>query len=52
MQVLHDLGYGDLGFSSLALLYATHAVVLFFAPQVIHALGLRVSIVLGAICYW
>ena len=50
-SVLNQLGFGNLGFVSLAVLYFTFAFCSFFATSIVNHLGERAAMFIGAICY-
>ena len=51
-EVLEDLGFGDLGFYSLGVLYFTFAFSCFIATPIVNKCGERFSMTLGAFCYF
>ena len=51
-EVLEDLGFGDLGFYSLSVLYFTFAFSCFIATPIVNKCGERFSMTLGAFCYF
>ena len=50
-QVLDDLGYGNLGFYSLAFLYFVFAPSCFIATPIVNKWGERASMTFGSMCY-
>ena len=50
-QVIKNLGLGDLGFYSLAVLYCFFGLSAFFATSIVDKCGGRLSMFLGALCY-
>jgi len=50
-ETIDSCGLGDLGFYSLGLLYLTFSIASFFSTAVVHKLGVKFSLVLGALCY-
>lgn len=50
-QVLTDLGFGNFGFYSLAVLYLTFSLCCFVATAIVNRCGERVCMVGGALCY-
>ena len=50
-QVLVDLGFGDLGFYSLGVLYFAFSFSCFIATPIVNKCGERISMTLGALCY-
>ena len=50
-QVLDDLGFGNLGFYSLGLLYFTFSFSCFVATPIVNKCGERIAMTLGAMCY-
>ena len=51
-EVLDDLGFGDLGFYSLGLLYFTFSFCSFIATPLVNKCGERFSMTLGSIWYF
>ena len=49
--MLDELGYGDLGFYSLAVLYCLFGLSGFFATSIVDKCGARLSMFLGTLCY-
>ena len=50
-EVLDELGFGDLGFYSLGVLYFSFAICCFFATPIVNRCGERFALVLGSLCY-
>ena len=50
--VLKELGFGNLGFYSLGILYCAFAFSCFIATPIVNKCGERLAMVLGALCYW
>ena len=50
-QVLDDLGFGNLGFYSLAVLYFIFAFSCFIATPIVNKCGERFSMTVGSMCY-
>ena len=50
-EVLDDLGFGNLGFFSLAVLYFSFAFSCFVATPIVNKCGERFSMTVGALCY-
>ena len=50
-QVLEDLGFGDLGFYSLGVLYFAFAFSCFVATPIVNRCGERISMTVGSMCY-
>lgn len=50
-NVLKDLGFGNMGFYSLAFLYLTFSLSCFVASAIVNKIGERVSMVSGSLCY-
>jgi MFS family permease len=50
-QVLDDLGFGDLGFYSLGVLYFAFSLSCFVATPIVNKCGERISMTVGALCY-
>ena len=50
-SVLDDLGFGNMGFYSLAVLYLTFSLSCFVATAIVNKCGERVCMVVGAMCY-
>ena len=51
-NILLTEGFGNLGFYSLSILYAGVVLTVFTAPILVEKLGERLSMFLGAFCYW
>lgn len=51
-DVLDELGFGDLGFYSLSVLYFAFAFSCFVATPIVNKCGERFSMTVGALCYW
>jgi len=49
---MDELGFGDLGFYSLSVLYFTFAFSCFIATPIVNKCGERFSMTAGALCYW
>ena len=50
-SVLKNLGFDNLGFISLALLYLTFAICSFLSSKVVNSWGERISMFVGSACY-
>ena len=49
--MLEELGFGDLGFYSLGVLYFSFAIFCFIATPIVNKCGERFALVLGSLCY-
>jgi len=50
-QVLDDLGFGNMGFYSLAVLYFAFSFSCFVATPIVNKCGERFAMTVGAMCY-
>ena len=50
-QVLEDLGFGNLGFLSLSILYFACSISCFVATPIVNKCGERFTMTVGALCY-
>ena len=50
-KILKDNNLGDMGFYSLAVVYASFGICSFFSSNAVEYLGMKLSMFLGSCCY-
>ena len=51
-QTMSNLGYGGLGFYTMAVLYLVFAFTSFFSTAIVNKIGTKASLIFGGLCYF